>query len=78
MLGCCVRPLRWRFCRFLHSGVLLCRAPGLCQRVHVVAGVLWPQPLMWLLSQLMRSVGPLPCINHLEACTNSLKLGLHG
>ena len=44
-----------------------------------MARVLDPKRLMWLLGRLVRPFGPLPSINHLEACTPTctLLLGLH-
>ena len=69
MLGRRVRGLQRRVCGLPHARVLLRRAPGLRERVHVMAGVLNPQRLMWLLGRLVRPVSPLWRINNLEACT---------
>ena len=69
MLGRRVRGLRRRVCGLPHARVLLRRAAGLRERVHVMAGVLNPQRLMWLLGRLVRPVSPLWRINNLEACT---------
>ena len=79
MLSRCVWSLHRRFCGLPHASVLLCRAPGLREHVHVMARVLDPKRLMWLLGRLVRPFGPLPSINHLEACTPTctLLLGLH-